>query len=136
MSPRAQQGFTLIELVMVIVVVALASAPILGQFTGVTISLLTNEEIQTAAQLAQERAEGILAVRRTQGYAAVPTGVIVDVLGGNYANYGRTLTVNEPPVGPPIGRGCAVGATCKEVIVSVTYTGNPRADVTFILVDY
>ena len=58
MSPRAQQGFTLIELVMVIVVVALASAPILGQFTGVTISLLTNEEIQTAAQLAQERAEG------------------------------------------------------------------------------
>lgn len=132
MTPSTQQGFTLIELIMVIVVVALASAPILGQFTGVTSSLLINEEIQTGAQLAQERAEGILAVRRTQGYAAVPVGTVTDVLGGNYAAYGRTVTVNEPPV----GGGCAAGATCKEVIVSVTYTGNPRADVTFILVDY
>ncbi len=132
MSPSAQQGFSLIELIMVIVVVALASAPILGQFTGVTTSLFTNEEIQTGVQLAQERAEGILADRRALGYAAVPLIPIPVALGGNYANYGRTVTVNEPPLGP----GCAALATCKEVIVSVTHTGNPRAEITFILVDY
>ena len=128
MSRTTQQGFTLLELVMVMLVAALASGAILGQFTNVATSLGINEDIQTAAQLAQERAEGILADRRTQGYAAVPTGTIVEVLGGNYTGYTRTTTVNESPT-PIIG--CAVGATCKEVVVDVG-----PAELTFVLVDF
>jgi len=127
MNRTTQQGFTLLELVMVMLVIALASAPILGQFTNVATSLQINEDIQTAVQLAQERAEGILADRRTLGYGAVPVGTVVEVLGGNYTGYVRTVTVNEPPV----GSGCATGATCKEVIVNV-----PPAEITFILVDF
>jgi prepilin-type N-terminal cleavage/methylation domain-containing protein len=128
----AQQGFTLLELVMVILVVALASVPVLGQFAQVSGSLLANEEIQTAAQLAQERAEGILADRRIQGYAAIATGTTIDALTGSYAAYGRTVTVTEPPS----GSGCAVGATCKEVVISTSLGGTPRAELTFILVNY
>jgi len=127
-----QQGFTLVELVLVIVVVALASVPILGQFSQASQSLLLDEAIQTAGQLAQERAEAVLAVRRNQGYAAIPTGTTSEVLTGNYAGYTRSVTVNDPPV----GTGCAVGASCKEVLVSVTHGGSPRAGLTLMLVDY
>jgi prepilin-type N-terminal cleavage/methylation domain-containing protein len=132
MKRTRQQGFTLLELVLVIVVVALASIPILGQFSQAGQSLLLNEAIQTAGQLAQERAEALLALRRDQGYAAVPTGTSSEGLTGNYAGYTRTLTVNEPPLGP----GCAAGATCKEVLVSVARGGNPHAALTLMLVDY
>ena len=132
MNTRRQQGFTLLELVMVIVLVALASVPILGQFSQASSILLTDEIIQTAAQLAQERAEGILADRRTGGFAAVPTGTVNDVLSGAYSSYSRTVTVTSPPG----GGGCAVGATCKEVVVSVDHSGRTRAEITTMLVSY
>lgn len=132
MTYTPQQGFTLLELVLVIVVVALASVPILGQFSQAGQSLLLNETIQTAAQLAQERAETLLAVRRDQGYAAVPPGTGSEVLTGNYSGYTRTVTVNEPP----LGTGCAVGTSCKEVLISVAHSGKPRAALTLMLVNY
>lgn len=132
MKRTTQQGFTLLELVLVIVVIALASVPILGQFSQAGQSLLLNEEIQTAGQLAQERAELLLATRREQGYAAIATGTTSEILTGNYAGYTRTVTVNEPPS----GTGCAVGATCKEVLVSVARGGSQRAALTLMLVDY
>ena len=132
MNTRRQQGFTLLELVMVIVLVALASIPILGQFSQASSILLTDEIIQTAAQLAQERAEDILAERRTTGYAAIPTGTVNDVPGGAYSSYSRTVTVTSPPT----GSGCATGATCKEVVVSVDHSGRTRAEITMMLVSY
>ncbi len=132
MTMHEQQGFTLLELVMVIMLVALASIPILGQFSQASGTLLTDEIIQTAAQLAQERAEGLLADRRNTGYAAVPTGTVNDVLGGAYSSYSRTVTVTSPPC----GSGCAAGATCKEVVVSVDHSGRTRAEVTLMLVSY
>ncbi|MGB5258895.1 MAG: type II secretion system protein [Gammaproteobacteria bacterium] len=132
MTMHRQQGFTLLELVMVIMVVALASIPILGQFSQAAGTLLTDEIIQTAAQLAQERAEGLLADRRAGGYAAVPTGTVNDVLTGAYSSYSRTVTVTSPPG----GSGCAVGATCKEVVVSVDHSGRTRAGVSLMLVSY
>lgn len=132
MTIGTQQGFTLLELVMVIMLVALASVPILGQFSQASGTLLTDEVIQTAAQLAQGRAEDLLADRRANGYAAVPTGTVNDVLGGAYSSYSRTVTVTSPPG----GSGCAAGATCKEVVVSVDHSGKTRAEVTLMLVSY
>jgi prepilin-type N-terminal cleavage/methylation domain-containing protein len=127
-----QRGFTLLELVMVIVIVALASVPILGQFSQAASAQLVDESIQTAAQLAQERAESVLALRRASGYAAIATGTTTDTLNGTYSGYIRTLTVNSPAT----GNGCASGASCKEVIVNVASGGRTRATVSFMLVDY
>jgi prepilin-type N-terminal cleavage/methylation domain-containing protein len=132
MMQHHQQGFTLLELVMVIMLVALASVPILGQFSQASSILLTDEIIQTAAQLAQERAEDVLADRRSAGYAAIATGTVNDVLTGAYSSYSRTVTVTSPPA----GTGCAAGASCKEVVVSVDHSGRTRAEVTFLLVNY
>ena len=63
-----QRGFTLLELVAVLLVVSIASVPLLGLFSGASLGLLSDEAIQTATQLAQERAETLLAVRRNRGY--------------------------------------------------------------------
>ena len=132
MKRSGQAGFTLLELVMVIMLVAIAAIPILGQFSQAATSLISDEILQTAAQLAQERAEGLLADRRGSGYAAVPTGTINDVLSGAYSGYTRTVTVTSPPT----GGDCAGGATCKGVVVSVDHSGRTRAEITFVLVDY
>ena len=132
MKTARQRGFTLLELVMVIMLVALAAVPILGQFGQAASITLTDEVIQTAAQLAQERAEGILASRRANGYAGIATGTVNDVLGGAYGSYSRTVTVTSPPS----GSGCASGASCKQVVVSVDHGGRTRAEVTLMLVDY
>lgn len=127
-----QQGFTLIELVMVIVVSSIAAVGLISQFSFATISLLNDEIIQTATQLTQEGSETVLTLRRTQNFAAVATGTSVEALTGNYAAYTRTTTVNQPPT----GSGCAAGATCKEVIVTVDHNGTNAAQATFLLVDY
>lgn len=132
MTDYTQRGFTLLELVMVITLVALASIPILGQFSQASSILLTDEIIQTAAQLAQERAESVLAQRRNNGYAAIPVGTVNDSLAGAYSTYARSMTVTSPPA----GSGCATGATCKEIIISVDHSGRTRAELTFILVNY
>ena len=70
MNRASQRGFSLIELVMVIVVLAVGAAALLQQFTQVAVSLNINEETQTAAQLAQAlRAAGIpLSTRQTRRY--------------------------------------------------------------------
>ncbi len=127
-----ERGFTLIELVMVILVIAIASVPLFGQFSQSLAGLVEDEQYQTAVQLAQERAEGILALRRSQGFAAVATGTVNDTLSGNYGGYSRTVTVNQPPTGP----GCFAAAQCKEVIITVASAGSNRARLTFLLVDY
>lgn len=128
----SERGFTLIELVTVMLVIALASVPLFGQFSSAASRLLEDEKIQTAVQLAQERAEALIALRRSQGFVAVPVGTLNDTLAGNYTAYSRQVTVNQPPTGP----GCPTGASCKEVIIAVNRDARTRARLSFVLVDY
>ena len=64
-----QRGVTLIEMVIVIVVLAIAATALMDQFVNSAHSYQTNESVQTSAQLAQECAEHILATHRLQDYA-------------------------------------------------------------------
>jgi len=132
MKIRQQSGFSFIELVLVIVIVAVASVPILGQFNVVARSAVFDEDIQTAAQLAQGQAEEVLARRRTEGYAAVIPGITNVDFTGSYANYSSLLIVSDPTA---IG-GCFVGATCKSVVVTVSSRANKLAQIEYLLVDY
>lgn len=127
-----QSGFTLIELVLVILMLAIAAVPLFGLFTQASASLLSNERLQTAVQLAQERAEAILALRRSQDFAAIGTGSTTDALGATYSGYSRTVMVSQPPTGP----GCPGGASCKEVVVTVADASTTLAEISFLLVDY
>jgi prepilin-type N-terminal cleavage/methylation domain-containing protein len=130
---KPQTGFTLIEMVLVVIIISVASVPLFGMFSRAASSLLISERTQTATQLAQERGEFLLAIRRNQGYLAPElAGNITEVLNGNYSSYTRSTVINQPPAGP----GCPGGGSCKEVIVSVAEGGNTYAEVTFLLVDY
>ena len=130
---KSQNGFTLIEMVLVIIIISLASVPLFGMFSQAASSLVVNEKSQTAAQLAQEQAEYLLAVRRNQDFlAAELAGNTSEVLNGNYSGYTRSTIITQPPVGP----GCPAGASCKEVTISVDEGGSTYAEVIFLLVDY
>jgi prepilin-type N-terminal cleavage/methylation domain-containing protein len=135
MSPsrhRAQQGFTLIELVAVIIIIAVAAVPLFGLFSQAGRSLLADETIQTATQLAQARAEHLMAVRRNRGYgdAEVSTN-LSETLTGNYAGYTRVTSI-----APYVGAACPGGTVCKQVNVRVDEGGEARAEVIFVLVNY
>ncbi|MFV2057828.1 MAG: prepilin-type N-terminal cleavage/methylation domain-containing protein [Thiohalomonadales bacterium] len=62
-------GFSLIELVLVIVVLSLLSAGLTKVFGQVTKGLSDHNDRQIAIQLAQECAEYLLGLRRQGGYA-------------------------------------------------------------------
>ena len=129
------RGFSLIELIALIVVVSIAAVVLLAQFGGIAKSLASNEDIQTAAQFAQECSEHVMAVRRNpaQGFAAV-TDTVCDVLPAPLPGFTRTVDVTELTTSPP----CTVitAGTCKQVIVSIAKGVITPAAVTLMVVNY
>lgn len=130
---RRQAGFSLIELVVVIVLLGIAAVALLQQFSQAAASLGRNEQIQTATQLAQEGAEDVLALRRQAGYAdpGLDPGSATENLAGLFAGYSRTITITEPASG-----GCPALALCKDVQVSVNRGATTLAQIDLLLVDY
>jgi len=126
-------GFTLLELIAVIVIVSLAAVPISGLFSKAGLSMLYDQRIQSAIQLSQEQAELILGRRRNQGFAAVVPGIYPEKLTGNYAGFNRTTTITQPTVPPS---ACPVTARCTRVIISVDAGTTTLSEITFVLVDY
>lgn len=126
-----QKGFTLIELVLVIVIITVASMPLFSLFTQATSSLLSNEDLQAAVQLAQEKAEDVLAQRRNQGFASVATGTTPEA--GVYNGFNRTTVITQPSPAPA---GCPGGSICNDVVVQVDKGGAVLAEIRLLLVDY
>lgn len=130
---RRSDGFTLLELIAVIVILSVAAVPISGLFSKASLSMLNNQRIQTATQLAQEQAELVLGRRRNQNFASIVPGNYPEVLAGNYAGFNRTTTITQPVIPPT---GCPVGALCNLVTVSVDAGGAALSEITFVLVNY
>ena len=128
---KKQTGFSLIELVMVIVILALASLAIGTQFMQSAQSWMLDERIQTASQLAQARAEQLLADRRGNDYTAVPAGTTTETLAGNYTGYTRTTMVSAYA-----GAACPV-SDCRQVVITVTDADSQvRAETTLMVANY
>ena len=127
---KRQRGVTLIEMVIVIVILAIAATAIMDQFVTSARSYETNESVQTAAQLAQECAEHILATRRLQGYATA-IAATCPALPAAYTSSGyvRNASFGAAPA-------ACVTAPCAQVDVVVTHSGSERARVVFMLGSY
>lgn len=133
------KGFTIIELVIAIVVVAIAAVAIGSAFAYMTRSQVLSSDLQRASQIAQECAEHIVGRGRKPGsYAAVPTALsstICDTLPAPGGGFSRTVSIRDQATAGVWGAVCTNPWGCKHVQVSAG-RGAAVVRVDFMLINY
>lgn len=134
---RPAAGFTLIELVIVMVIIAVGLLGMTSLFSNSSTSLSTNETLQQATQYAQECAEKAIATRRNNGFAATasfscgaaPTGFTRTA---GITTYDSTAGCNGHTPCP-----CPSGGTnnCRDITIAVA-SGALSSSITVMLVNY
>lgn len=102
-----QRGFTLIETLVVMVVLGVASTIIISLQGGIFVRQSSSKDLQIGTQIVQECAEQVLALRRrtpTGGYAAVTPAACSTL--GNFAGFGVPLVTLSDDVGASLS-ACA-----------------------------
>lgn len=143
-SRTGMQGFSLIELIAIIVLLAVGLVSLLQVFGTATRSIGNNVDGQMGAQLAQERAEQLLADRRSQspglGFNAPSLAITTTNQSPvpSFPSYWRRTQVTALASGG--ASPCPAGATCKQVQITVVRMGQPITQpvgqVTFMVADY
>jgi prepilin-type N-terminal cleavage/methylation domain-containing protein len=129
----ATRGFTLVEVLMVIVIVGAAAAGIAGMQGSLFQNRASVEDMQVRTSLMQACAEQVLAIRRyaPDGYDFVDTSL------GSFANCGGLTAFGGYAV-PSVtvvtfaGAACPTNGICK----TVTISQGGMAALTLMLVDY
>lgn len=116
---RSAAGFTLIELVAVIVLISVGLAGLASMFGQSGRALVLGEDVQTAAQHGQECAERFMATRRDLGFA--DPSITTALCGADPTGFTRTVT----PPGLPTYIGtttsaCPDTATCRDIVITTT----------------
>lgn len=131
---RRARGFSLIELVMIIVLLSIGLTGLMAMFSRSVGSIDDNTGIQAGAQLVQQCAEHILGTRRQNvdtltGYTAAATAAICNGLAP--AGFSHTVVV-----GAYAGAACPVTATCSQVTITASQGGTALASGQLMLVRY
>lgn len=127
----ASRGFTLIETIIVMVVLSIAAVAIINLQGNVFYGQSNNKDLQVGAQLLQECAEQVIAVRRKSGLNAVTTSTCNAL--GNYGGFGVPLiTITDDNTGV----ACPTGGNCKQVMITLSKGGSSLTPVTIELVNY
>lgn len=145
MITRAR-GFTLVELIAVIVLLSIMGTIMLGLFGQVGRSLVTNQETQTGAQLAQACAEHIMTLRRSPaagGYASILVGLDTNVCDASFATFppvpgfttAPVVDVAQPTSATLLACPSATAGGCKLVDIKVNKAGLQVATLTLMLVN-
>lgn len=128
-------GFSLIELVMVIVVFAIAAVPLLRPLLQASEALILMDDLQTGGNLVRECAEHILSRRRNPavGYTGINNLMCANDLPAVPPGYARDpITITDISGS---GAPCPAGASCKTVTVQVDKGATTLASTTFMIVD-
>ena len=138
---RDGNGFTLIELVIVMLITSAGLLGIASLFGSTASSLSTNETVQQATQYARECAEWVIGISRSQGFASgsissTMCNTTTDTPAGQMpampAGFSRTVAITTYN---GTGSPCPTGtANCKNVVVTVT-KGSSSSAVTIMLVN-
>jgi prepilin-type N-terminal cleavage/methylation domain-containing protein len=142
-----QRGFTLIELVAIIVLLSVGATSLLALFGQVGRSIATNQETQTGAQLAQACAEQIMAFRRNTaagyGYANVAVGNDTGACDAGFTAVGGFAVTDTPVVNVTAHNSASLPAcpsatagACKQVDIQVNKGGVRAASLSLLLVNY
>ena len=131
MTRSGMHGFTLIELIMVIVVLAIAAVALLSGYGQVADTIGTDATLQAGVQLARACGEYLIAERRDdprKGYSGVISA------GSRICNVvpdpqGLTVTVTFTPY---TAAACPAGTTCTLAGITVTQ-GSETLDTTSLM---
>ncbi len=129
MKGRRVTGFSLIELVVVVLLTAILAATVPMLIATPMDHLVASEQRLVATQLAQQRMEQLLAERRSVGYNGVSTAADDLLMGGS--SYHRSVTLS-----PTLGGACPEEMACQTATVTVAVDGTPRTTLSLLLVDY
>lgn len=141
MKPLPAPGFTLIELVAVIVIASIGMVGVARMFSDTNLGLARATDEQAAAQYAQECAERVLQTRRDYGLTSTRlTTTMCDTPA--LIGYRRTLALPGSYTGTATSV-CPSGIVCRDATITVcagTVTPCPAsattATVTFTMVTY
>lgn len=126
-----QSGFTLIELIMVVVVFSISAVALMSSFANVGTAVGVSDNLQIAKASVQECSEFIVMSRRD----TVNGFVNVSATSCNFlpllSGYTRAVTVTTSTAAP-----CPTGASCKLVRVSVSRGGSELAVLNTLLTNY
>ncbi len=136
-SPGKARGFTLIELILMIVVFFGSVVALLSVSINAAQRVGENKDSALALQLAQEQAELVLAVRRS-GYNNVstqfPSATAVSVPG--YSGYSRSVAVTICTATQQTTWGLSNGCEIVDIRVTNAAATQTLATVTLLLANY
>jgi prepilin-type N-terminal cleavage/methylation domain-containing protein len=128
------RGFTLVELVLVMVIVSVGLLGMSRVFSNSAIALKTVERWEQVAQAEQECAEKVLSLRKASGISAVTSSTTCPAALSNSNLNAATVAVSTNTA------QCPTGVTCKTVAITVTTTSGVTpvisSTVTLLLADY
>lgn len=117
MSTRAT-GFTLIELIAVIVTVSVGMVGVAQMFGNINFGLARATDEQVVSQYVQECAEQVLQTRRDYGLTSARIVTTMCDLPAIAASYQRTLSLPTSYTGAS-NTACPSGIVCRDVTVTV-----------------
>lgn len=125
---RTRRGFTLIELVMVILVITIAAIGLGAALSRLGQATLLSEDVQTAAEAAQACAEHLLASRRNRGVVAMDTSCAV------VPGFSGSVVVTTPWVDP----ACPdpTGTLCRRLRITATVPSGFSSTMDLLVVNY
>ncbi len=128
-------GFTLIEMVVVMLIISGGLIGLTSLFSNTAHSLTTNELMQQATQYAQECAERLMATRRHNKFDWFVSNTFS--CGGNPSDFTFASTVSAIYSGDTT-TACPNLANCRDVSISVTSTANASLNsvINLLLVEY
>ena len=130
---KRTRGFSLIEMIMILVLMGVASVPLMTMFGRSVGSQVDDAAIQTAAQLVQACGEQVLGIRRREinGFDLITT-TSCSTLSAPTGYSLAALTVTDPYA----GGACPAGATCKRVQITASGPNGAAASGDLVLVSY
>ena len=135
---QRRHGFSILELIIVIVVVAIGAVAIGSAFSYISRSQRLTGDIMTATQIAQECGAHVVGLARHPGsYAAVvplaSPSTICNALPAIDPAFTRVVNVSTMAAG---GALCSAGWACKRVEILVTRAGRDLIALDFMVVNY
>lgn len=121
---RALRGFTMIELVVVLMVISVGLLSITRLFSTAVKGLNTTQDLQEAGEHAQACIEEVLAYHHKTNLARLADASLPTLCNRTNTSFTRSLTISTAYANDAARPWCPANVTCRDVKVQVTSKSN------------